>query len=402
MQEGGRAMDEMKKMLCHDVEEMNEELFELASFIFDNPEYNYEEYKAAELLTNYLRKQGFTVETGVAGLPTAFRAEWENGTGGPVIGFLGEYDALKDLGHGCGHHLQTPICIGAALAVRKNIQDKPYKLVIYGTPAEETTGGKLIMAKTGCFKELDVAFAYHSAGATRVPTSSKALQSIYVTFHGKPSHASESPELGRSALDAMVLSFNGLEYLREHIKDGCRIHYTIKESTGPSNIVHEIAKAAYTLRAPDKIYLENMVKRFEKIIKGAVLMTETTYDVKYNLPFHNIIPIPVLRKTVLNNAVKMKLDDIDWSKDSSGGGSTDFGNVSWIIPSVVIYTDYCDAPSHTQEWVDAGKTEKARKSLVIGASLLAMSVYDLINCPDLIEQAKSELEKAKKALENRE
>ncbi|CCQ97214.1 hypothetical protein CULT_590047 [[Clostridium] ultunense Esp] len=160
-------MDEMKKMLCHDVEEMNEELFELASFIFDNPEYNYEEYKAAELLTNYLRKQGFTVETGVAGLPTAFRAEWENGTGGPVIGFLGEYDALKDLGHGCGHHLQTPICIGAALAVRKNIQDKPYKLVIYGTPAEETTGGKLIMAKTGCFKELDVAFAYHSAGATR-------------------------------------------------------------------------------------------------------------------------------------------------------------------------------------------------------------------------------------------
>lgn len=383
-------MNEMKKRICESVEAMNRELFELACYIYDHPESNYEEYKAAEVLTKYLRKQGFFVEEGIAGLPTAFRAEWENGSNGPVIGFLGEYDAIPGFGHGCGHHLQTPICIGAALALRENIKDKPYKLVIYGTPAEETTGGKTIMVNEGCFKELDIALSYHSASATRVPTTSKALQTIYVTYYGKPSHASESPEHGRSALDAMLLSFNGLEFMREHIKDGCRIHYTVLENTGPSNIVHEKARAVYTLRANDRIYLEQMTERFRKIVEGAALMTETTYDIKYNLPLYNIITVPALRKRVLANAEEMALDDIDKEENSSGGGSTDFGNVSWTVPSAMIYTHYCDAPSHTQEWLDTGKTEKAQKSMISGASLLALTAFDLIYDSDLMEQIKSE------------
>lgn len=374
--------DDIKRLLWDSIQQQSPELFKLACDIFDRPENGYQEFFASGLLSDYLERSGFSVERGACGLATAFRAEWENGSGGPVIGFLGEYDALNELGHGCGHHLQTPACIGAAMALRKHLDDVPYKLVVYGTPAEETTGGKIDMIEAGCFRELDVAFSYHSGRATGVSGGSKALQSATVTFLGIPSHASSSPHLGRSALDAMVLSFHGVECMREHLMDGSRVHYTVREGTGPSNIVHERAVAAYTLRAPDRPYLEDMTRRFKKIIEGAAMMTETRYEISLTAPFYNLISIPALNQAALANEEFYRLPRIERTQ-ASNGGSTDFGNVSWVVPSVMVYTYYCDAPGHSKEWVAAGKSEAARESMISGAAVMAATAYDVITRPDL-------------------
>ena len=202
--------------------------------------------------------------------------------GGLNIGILGEYDALKDLGHGCGHHMQTPAAIGAAVAIKKTFEDStiPFTITVYGTPAEETTGGKIIMAKNGCFNELDIALSTHAARKEAfVGAKSMALRSFNVTYKGKSSHAAGSPYLGRSAADAMFLSFNGIEFMREHVKDGSRMHYTIKEALGPSNIVPAEAKCAYTLRSYDNEYINELEERFRKIVQGACLMTETEAEI---------------------------------------------------------------------------------------------------------------------------
>ncbi len=390
-------MKHIKQKIHESVKDQCDRLFELASEIFDRPEYDYEEHFAARLLTDYLEEIGFSVERGIADLPTAFRAEWERGKDGPVIGFLGEYDALRNLGHACGHHLQTPICIGAAVALREVVTEIPFKLVIYGTPAEETSGGKIFMAESGCFKELDLAMAYHSGRTAGVSRTSKALQSVVVDFQGIPSHASSAPHLGRSALDAMVLSFHGVECLREHLKDGCRLHYTVKEGTGPSNIIHEKASAGYTLRAPDRIYLEEVVRRFNKVLDGAALMTETSYTTSHSPAFYNTIPIPALVDVALANLEYYNLEKIERIERGSGG-STDFGNVSWIVPSVMISTFYCDAPAHSKEWLEAGKSSAARDSIVDGASVMAATAYDVLSDPKLLALIKQQFsEETKKS-----
>lgn len=196
----------------------------------------------------------------------AFRAVYEQGSGGPSFGFLAEYDAIKDIGHACGHHIQGPSVIGAALALCDVCGEEQYKIVIYGTPAEETIGGKIIMKEKGCFQDIDIVLMMHAAPNTCVDVRCMALECYYVTFHGVESHAAMSPHKGKSAFDSALLSFQGIEFLREHLLEDSRMHYTILDACGPSNIVPGRAKAEYTLRSYSTDYLENViVPRFQDI-----------------------------------------------------------------------------------------------------------------------------------------
>ena len=190
------------------------ELTQMADRIYDLAEPGLEEVRSSAILTDYLEKKGFQIERGIAGLPTAFRAVYEQGKGGPSFGFLAEYDALKGIGHACGHHMQGPSVIGAALALRDLCKDQPYKIVIYGTPAEETVGGKIIMKEKGCFQDIDLALMMHAAPNTCVDVRCMALECFYVTFHGVEAHAAMSPHKGKSAFDAALLSFQGIEFMR--------------------------------------------------------------------------------------------------------------------------------------------------------------------------------------------
>ena len=255
-----------KQLISQALESHLSELVSMSDQIYDFAEPGMEEIQSSRLLTEYLKAKGFEVECGIAGLPTAFRAVYEQGSGGPSFGFLAEYDAIKDIGHACGHHIQGPSVIGAALALCDVCGEEPYKIVIYGTPAEETIGGKIIMKEKGCFQDIDIALMMHAAPNTCVDVRCMALECYYVTFHGVESHAAMSPHKGKSAFDSALLSFHGIEFLREQLLEDSRMHYTILDACGPSNIVPGRAKAEYTLRSYSTDYLENViVPRFQDI-----------------------------------------------------------------------------------------------------------------------------------------
>ena len=382
---------DLKKLLGEVIEMHRAELCKMADLIYDFAEKSAEEYKSMELLTDYLQNEGFTVERGIA-LDTAFRATWDNCRASvddegentaPVLGILVEYDALEDIGHACGHHMQGPAGIGAAIAIK------------YGTPAEETLGGKIIMLDAGYMKELDLALMSHGSPNTSVDEKCMALENFVVTFHGVKSHAAISPDEGRSALDAALLSFHAIEMLREHVKDDTRMHYTIRNAGGPPNVVPDLTVAEYTLRSYSTSYLNTVVERFYNILKGAALMTDTTYDIQRDLPFKSKIVCHSVNDLLMKNAAYEKAPSIAAPRKKTG--STDFGNVLYEIPGSCIRIAFTkpDAQPHSQEYLEAGKTDKAHDAICYAAKIMADTFCDVITTPGLLTQIKEEFYAAK-------
>lgn len=394
---------DLKKLLGEVIEMHRAELCKMADLIYDFAEKSAEEYKSMELLTDYLQNEGFTVERGIA-LDTAFRATWDNCRAivddegkntAPVLGILVEYDALEDIGHACGHHMQGPAGIGAAIAIKDVMKDYPFKLVIYGTPAEETLGGKIVMLDAGYMKELDLALMSHGSPNTSVDEKCMALENFVVTFHGVKSHAAISPDEGRSALDAALLSFHAIEMLREHVKDDTRMHYTIRNAGGPPNVVPDLTVAEYTLRSYSTSYLNTVVERFYNILKGAALMTDTTYDIQRDLPFKSKIVCHSVNDLLMKNAAYEKAPSIAAPRKKTG--STDFGNVLYEIPGSCIRIAFTkpDAQPHSQEYLEAGKTDKAHDAICYAAKIMADTFCDVITTPGLLTQIKEEFYAAK-------
>lgn len=394
---------DLKKLLGEVIEMHRAELCKMADLIYDFAEKSAEEYKSMELLTDYLQNEGFTVERGIA-LDTAFRATWDNCRAAvddeekntaPVLGILVEYDALEDIGHACGHHMQGPAGIGAAIAIKDVMKDYPFKLVIYGTPAEETLGGKIVMLDAGYMKELDLALMSHGSPNTSVDEKCMALENFVVTFHGVKSHAAISPDEGRSALDAALLSFHAIEMLREHVKDDTRMHYTIRNAGGPPNVVPDLTVAEYTLRSYSTSYLNTVVERFYNILKGAALMTDTTYDIQRDLPFKSKIVCHSVNDLLMKNAAYEKAPSIAAPRKKTG--STDFGNVLYEIPGSCIRITFTkpDAQPHSQEYLEAGKTDKAHDAICYAAKIMADTFCDVITTPGLLTQIKEEFYAAK-------
>lgn len=384
----------MKNKLFKSIELRKDKLIEMADYIFDNPEMAFEEYKASKLLTDYLTLEGFDVQLGLGSLGTAFKATYENGDSGPNIGLLCEYDALP-MGHGCAHHMQGPSIVGAASAIKEVYKDKPFKLTVYGTPAEEGGGGKIIMLREGYLKELDVSLMMHGGPATQVDVKSLAASSIKVIYHGKSSHAALKPEEGRSALDALLLTFQAVEFQREHVLEDTRMHYTVTDAGGPNNVVPEIASGSFSLRSYNSAYLETIVKRFEDIVKGAALMTGTTYEIIREKDLDSKVPVYKLNELIMENANFVNAPMIKPSREKTG--SSDFGNVMYLIPGSCIRLSFVDenASSHSQEFLDSGKTEVGHDAIIYSSKILAATVYDLIHKPNLLNDIKEEFKETK-------
>lgn len=385
-----------KDMLFQAIDAQKDTLWTMSDQIFDNPEYEGEEVFASGLITDYLKQNGFEVEMGVGGYKTAFRAVYHHGEGGPVIGILCEYDALRGLGHGCGHHMQGPSCIGAAVALKNMETDRPFQIVVYGTPAEETLGAKVTMVKKGCFKELDVAFMMHGGPNTCTDVRCLAQRSFEVTFHGKRAHAALAPEKGRSAFDALIVAYQGVEFLREHVPDDVRMHYTISELPGPTNVVPVKAKGDFSIRSFSKNTLEGVCERFLDIVKGAALIAGVDYEVEEGTSFYNKIPVLLLNKLLMENAEAAGAPQLAPPREKTG--STDFGNVMYEIPGSCIRVAFVPegTPSHSQEYVDAGKSEAAHNCIIYGAKAIAGASYDLIMTDGLMDQVKEEFAESKK------
>ena len=378
------------------VENQSEKLLSMADRIFDNPEYDGEEVFASGLLEDYLEENGFQVQRGLKDWPTAFRATWKQGEGGPRIGLLCEYDALHQLGHGCGHHMQGPCICGTAVALKNAGIDRPFEIVVYGTPAEESLSAKVTMWENGCFRDIDVALMMHGGPDTCVDEKSLALSNYTVTFHGKGAHAALAPEQGRSALDALLLSFNAIEFLREHVREDTRMHYTIAETPGPSNVVPSRAVGVFSMRSSSREVLNDVCRRFEQIIQGAALMADVTYEIHKEKDLDNKVPCYALNDVIMANAVACGAPGIGPVRKKTG--STDFGNVTNHMPGCCIRVQFVPSgtSSHSQAFVDAGKTESAHNAVLYGAKILSGTALDLITTEGLMAKLWADFEDAKK------
>lgn len=386
----------MNNQICTYVDSKRDEMIQIADVIFDNPEIGLEEHKASTMLEDWLENQGFMVERGIGTMKTAFRAIYENGEHGPSIGLLCEYDALKGIGHACGHHLQGPCILTAAAAIKNSNIDKPYKLVVYGTPAEESYSGKIQMIKEGGFQDIDIALMMHGGPTTTTDIKSLANYSVTVTFRGKSAHAAIKPEQGRSALDALILSFQGIEFLREHVKEDVKMHYTIDScGNSPANVVPHIAIGTFSLRSYNIKTLESVLERFKKVMQGAAMMTETEVEIHINKKVSNKIPALKLNEVIMENAKKIEAPRISPPRERTG--STDLGDVMQKMPGSCIRVAFVpeNASPHSEEYLRAGKTKEAHDAIIIGAKILAETAVELIENPHLLQEIKNEYQIAK-------
>lgn len=395
-------MDKQKMYAC--IDKMAPQLTAMADDIFDHPELGLSEFHAAGLLTEWLEKEGFSVEKGIGGLETAFRAVYRRGEGGPNIGLLCEYDALPGIGHACGHHMQGPSILAAAAALKNAGLDANYTITVYGTPAEESVSGKILMLKNGIsFEELDVALMMHGNGCTQVDVKSLALSKFKVIYHGVSAHAAVKPENGRSALDGLLLAFQGIEFLREHVAEGVKMHYTVVNCGGtPANIVPAVAEGSFYVRSYSRTYLDTVIERFKKVLQGAAMMTETEVEIIEEKGIDSKIPCLSLNDLLMENARAVGAPRIREPREKTG--STDFGNIMHRIPGSCIRVAFVEegAASHSEQFLNAGKTEEAHKAVVYGAKILAGTAADLIANPERLAEVKEEfqtrLKKEKEAL----
>jgi aminobenzoyl-glutamate utilization protein B len=300
------------------IDDNSKNLAKLSDKIWSYAELGLWETKSSKLISDELEKHGFKLKLGVAGMPTAFVAEW--GKVGPCIGVQGEFDALplisqkvkteKDplkpghAGHGCGHNVHGVSGMAGAIALRYELESEKIKARVkfFGTPAEENYAGKVFMVKEGLYDDVDACLSHHPSSVnTARLSSSTAVNGVKFHYYGKTSHAAGSPEQGRSALDAIELMNIGVNYLREHIIQDARVHYIIESGGGQPNVVPDYARSWYYIRAPERDQLDAIYKRILKIAEGAALMTETTLKVEFIDGLYNIIPSKTVAETVVKN-----------------------------------------------------------------------------------------------------
>ncbi|SMB81578.1 amidohydrolase [Desulfonispora thiosulfatigenes DSM 11270] len=390
---------ELKDKIISEVEKNKDELINLSDYIFDNPELSFEEFKAVKVLTDKLTAHGFKVEQGVKGIETAFKATFEGKEQGPTIGILAEYDALPEIGHACGHNLIGTISIGAAISISKYMKDLKGTLVVYGTPAEEGGGGKVIMIEKGCFTDLDCAMIIHPADKTMVDDISLANAELVITFHGKPAHAAAFPHEGINALEAVIQTFNNINGLRGHLKDDIRIHGIITKGGVVTNIVPELAECRFSVRALKRKDLDKIVEKIYKCSEAASLSTGAKLEFKqeelsYDEIMNNSILTKQLEKNYLLVGEKVYPRNIE-----EGLGSTDMGNVTQVLPGFQSYIGLGEGlATHTTGFADACGSEAGHRALITATKALALTAIDLFQNPELVEKAQEEYKALKEEI----
>lgn len=439
--------------ICAQIEKYKDEIVKLAKDIWNNPEGPYQEYKASAWSAKLLEKHGFEVERNAGGIRTAIKARY--GKGYPVIGLLGEYDALQGLsqtvndvpepvlgqefGHGCGHNLLCAANAGAAIALRYQMEKEKIQgtIIFYGCPAEEILTGKPFMARAGLFNELDAALAFHPMEYNMASYGNMvAANMARFHFKGVSAHASADPYNGRSALDAVELMDIGANYLREHIKADARVHYMITECGSVPNIVPEKASVWYFMRAIEREDVEDIYQRVVNIAKGAALMTGTEVEIEFSGGCYNTLNNKVLEdvvhqamceirqeewteeecafaarlnsyfrsnKEAKNRANKLPYDTEIHSgvlpiQDYGDGSSSDIGDVAHIVPTA-FFTTACNnigAPGHNWQITACSGHSIGMKGMLYGAKILAKSALDILTVPDILERAKREFSEATK------
>lgn len=381
----------MKNTILMKIGSSMEELVHIARTLYETPELSGEEYKSAELVSDALHKHGFKIEKGIYSLPTAFLAEYKSKKEGITVAFFCEYDALPGIGHGCGHNLISAISLGAAVGLKTVIDETGGRILVFGTPAEETSGAKVQLADCGAFKGIDIAMMVHPNPVTEASGGSLALDALRFRFRGKAAHAAQAPEKGINALDAVILMYNGINALRQHLPSDAKIHGIISRGGEAPNIVPELAEAKFYIRSADRKYLRIVKEKVINCANGAALMTGASLEVSnFENSFDNMKTNKALSEVF--NANLMALGEKEIDPPGPGIGSIDMGNVSQVVPSIHPWVGIGDAGLvlHTKEFAESTITEKGRNLLLKGACALAATALDVILSKELQEEIYNE------------
>ena len=386
--------------LYETIDGIGPEITAMADMIFDYKELPFEEVRSCELLCQWLEKEGFAVERGAGGVPTAFRAVYERGTGGLCVGLICEYDALPN-GHSCGHHMQGPAILAAAKALKESSCEKPFKLVIYGTPAEENLLGKPRMIAGGCFRDIDVALQVHAHSNTYVSDRSMTGVDLHTVFTGVHAHDTACPWNNRSGCDAMMQAIQGIEYLRGHVHDGTRFFYRVRDGIGiAGNTDPSRAEIIFSFRTYDMADVPDLEQRVRDIIHGAALMCGVKADIEKTLEVQGIMPNHTIRDIMLKYAAEVGARQI-LQVPKAKGGSNDFGNVTQLMPGAEFFI--CMAPDgmamHTDAIREEFMSDFGKKGAVTSAKVTAATAMTLICDDEKMTQAKAEFDQRHQELQ---
>lgn len=383
----------MNKATIKKITETYETLFkEIASYLFEHPELSGVEFESSAYLKTLLADQGFEVKSDIEGMPTAFVASYkrynEKSEKIPTIAFLAEYDALPGFGpnkepaHACGHHWIAASACGAAITLSKMGLAAPSNILVIGTPSEETIGGKIEMLRQGVFKSVDIVIQCHPEVQTQIETRTLAMDAIEFKFLGKSSHAAQYPHEGINALDAVMLTFAGVNAMRQHVKPDVRIHGIVTEGGEAPNIIPKEGSCRFYVRANERDDLNHVTEKVINCAKGAVLMTGASLTVQYfENPFDNLKHVRGAQKLLAENLKWAGIKDISWEPEALPG-SSDIGNISHAVPTIYANVQVSlNASVHEAAFLEEVVTPFAYEQLKKTIQAMAGTAFELINNP---------------------
>ena len=387
-------LDATKEILCTAVDDIAPELLAVSRDIHAHPELAFEETHAAQLLVRTARGHGLGVETGSYGLATAFEASFgaEGSSARPNVAVLAEYDALPGIGHACGHNLIATSALGAALALASVREELPGRVTLLGTPAEEKGGGKELMARNGAFDTVDAAIMMHPSGINLATMASICVAEVDVVYHGKSAHASAMPHKGRNALDGLLLAYQAISNLRQHIRHSERIHGIVTDGGQAPNIVPDRAAGEFYVRAKNAEHLEALKPRvracFEAGAKASGCEVEMSWGAVDYLDLNTNWPLAAAFQA---NAETLGREfESAAERNLSGAGSTDMGNVSHRVPSIhpMLAAAPRDVVIHNPEFAKYAGSAMGDQAALDGAKALAMTAFDFLADPRLQADSK--------------
>jgi len=387
--------EEKRKQVVSTIDSLKPLVEDIAKSLYEKPELGLQEHFACQKLTGILESYGFSIERQVAGLGTAFLAK--SGEARPAIAFMAEYDALPGIGHGCGHNLIAASALAAGIANKMVNLPEGTKVSwqVLGTPAEETIGGKVVMVEAGVFQDIDAAFIAHPGQRNSLGGSSWASHPLEVTFYGKSSHAGGNPQEGINALDALVSFYMAVRTMKNHLRDDARLAGIITYGGDAPNIVPARASARFTLRARTSQYLEEVIiPKVKQCAEGIALSIGAKVELKHYEPLFR----ETLEHPILKDLAKKYFDYLGQEispETGNGGGVTDVGSVTWVVPCIQIGFAMTETRGHSEEMARSTVTPKAIDATLMAAKVMALSALDLVFHPENLKKAKEYLAEVK-------
>ena len=385
----------LENLVFGTIEDDMPQLKTIRDILYENPEVGGTEEKAYNLLSKTMENHGFTVDYDFHNIPYCFRSEFDSGKPGAVIGITAEYDALPDIGHGCGHNIIAATSVGAALALKEAVRETGGKVILYGTPAEECYVSKVQLSEEGAFDELDVAMMTHPNPTNMSSGRTTSVDAWQVDFYGKASHAGAHPEDGINALDAAVHFYSMIGFEKQYLKE-TNIYGIIVSGGEKCNIIPDYAALQYIVRAYSTKNVKKARDLFERCAQAAAAATGATYKIWSNEPAN----MSMATNHTLSDAFNRNYERIGGGDmpNLDAGGATDMGDVSHRVPAIHpwIGMDCPDLTLHTKEFAEVTMQSAGDRAIELGAKAMALTGLDILTDSKLLEQIKAEFEEARK------